>query len=235
MRPVICLMLLSLLVGCASSGSAAPEGEASGEAKSSIENEDDKILYATGLAVSRQLAAAGFTEAEVEMINAGLTDGLLRREPKVDLEVYGPKIQGMVQAKIAAAAQIEKQESQAYVDEMAKEEGAQMTESGAIYFEIEPGTGASPAKTDRVKVHYHGYLRDGTVFDSSVDRGEPVTFSLGSVVACFSEGIQMMKVGGKAKLVCPSETAYGDRGSPPKIKGGETINFDVELIEIVEE
>ncbi|MDX1389035.1 MAG: FKBP-type peptidyl-prolyl cis-trans isomerase, partial [Acidobacteriota bacterium] len=157
---------------------------------------------------------------------------LLGRDPQVDLNEYRMKIQGMVQAKMLAAAEKEKEESNAYVETMSKKDGAQMTTSGAIYFEVEAGDGAAPAATDRVTVHYHGTLPDGTVFDSSVDRGEPVTFSLNGVVPCFSEGIQMMKVGGKAKLVCPSDTAYGDRGSPPLIKPGAAINFDVELIEI---
>ena len=226
MRPVICLLLLFILVGCASTGSAAPE-------EASLETDDEKTLYAMGLMLSRQLASAGFSEAEVETINAGLTDGLLGRDARVELQVYGPKIQPMVQAKMAAIGELEKKESQTYCEAKAKEEGAQVTASGAIYFEVEPGSGASPSGTDRVKVHYHGTLRDGKVFDSSVDKGEPVTFGLNAVVACFSEGIQKMKVGGKAKLVCPSDTAYGDRGSPPLIKPGAAINFDVELIEIV--
>src|SRR6185295_3867195 len=87
--------------------------------------------------------------------------------------------------------------------------------------------------SDRVKVHYHGTLADGTVFDSSVDRGTPATFPLNGVIPCWTEGLQQMKVGGKSKLICPSDVAYGDRGSPPKIKPGSTLVFDVELLEIV--
>ena len=82
-----------------------------------------------------------------------------------------------------------------------------------------------------MKVHYHGTLRDGTVFDSSVERGEPATFPLNRVIPCWTEGVQKMKVGGKAKLVCPSNIAYGDRGAPPKIKPGATLVFEVELLE----
>jgi FKBP-type peptidyl-prolyl cis-trans isomerase len=83
-----------------------------------------------------------------------------------------------------------------------------------------------------VKVHYHGTLLDGSVFDSSVDRGEPVTFPLNGVIPCWTEGLQLMKVGEKAKLVCPSEIAYGDTGAPPRIKPGATLVFDVELLGI---
>jgi FKBP-type peptidyl-prolyl cis-trans isomerase FkpA/FKBP-type peptidyl-prolyl cis-trans isomerase FklB len=86
-----------------------------------------------------------------------------------------------------------------------------------------------------VKVHYHGTLTDGTVFDSSVQRGQPATFPLSGVIKCWTEGVQEIKVGGKSKLVCPSDIAYGDRGSPPKIKPGATLVFEVELLEIVKQ
>ena len=82
-------------------------------------------------------------------------------------------------------------------------------------------------------MHYHGTLMDGTVFDSSVKRGEPATFPLSGVIKCWTEGVQMMKVGGKAKFTCPASTAYGDRGAPPSIKPGSTLVFEVELLEIV--
>jgi FKBP-type peptidyl-prolyl cis-trans isomerase len=223
MRPISCLIFLSLLVGCASAGPAEDVA---------LETEDQKTLYALGLAMSRQLTSAGFTEDEVKTIQAGLADGVLGREARVELSVYGPKIDAMMRTKMAAVSELEKKESQAYCEAKAGEEGAVKTASGAIYFEVEPGDGAAPTVTDKVTVHYHGTLRDGTVFDSSVQRGTPATFALNAVVPCFSEGIQKMKVGGKAKLVCPSDTAYGDRGSPPAIKPGAAINFEVELLEI---
>src|SRR5437773_2582080 len=109
----------------------------------------------------------------------------------------------------------------------------QKTPSGAVVTTLKPGTGASPTATDKVKVHYHGTLTDGTVFDSSVQRGEPITFPLSGVIKCWTEGVQQMKVGGKSRLVCPADTAYGDRGAPPKIKPGATLVFEVELLEIV--
>ena len=83
-----------------------------------------------------------------------------------------------------------------------------------------------------MKVHYRGTLTDGTVFDSSIDRGEPVTFPLSGVIPCWTQGLQLMKTGGKARLVCPSDLAYGDAGSPPKIKGGAALAFEVELLSI---
>ena len=86
-----------------------------------------------------------------------------------------------------------------------------------------------------MKVHYHGTLPDGSVFDSSVEREQPATFPLNGVIKCWTEGVQLMKVGGKSRLVCPSEIAYGDRGAPPRIKPGATLIFEVELLEIVAE
>jgi len=107
------------------------------------------------------------------------------------------------------------------------------TAAGFVYQEVVPGKGAAPAATDTVKVHYKGTLTDGTVFDSSIDRGQPAVFPLNQVIPCWSQGVAMMKVGGKARLVCPPELAYGDRGAPPKIKPGSTLVFEVELLDIV--
>ncbi len=100
-----------------------------------------------------------------------------------------------------------------------------------VFRSLEEGEGASPAATDRVTVHYKGTLRDGTTFDSSYDRGQPATFGLNQVVPCWTEGLQMMKVGGKAKLTCPPDLAYGERAAGA-IPPGATLTFEVELIEV---
>jgi FKBP-type peptidyl-prolyl cis-trans isomerase FkpA len=118
------------------------------------------------------------------------------------------------------------------VDKAAAEPGASKLPSGLVYTSLSEGTGASPGATDIVKAHYHGTLTDGTVFDSSVKRGQPLEFSLSGVIPCWTEGVQKMKVGGKAKLVCPSSIAYGDAGRPPTIPGGATLVFEVELLEV---
>jgi len=106
------------------------------------------------------------------------------------------------------------------------------TPSGLTITHIVEGTGPSPKPTDVVKVHYHGTFPDGTVFDSSVDRGQPATFPLSRVIPCWTEGVGMMKVGGKALLVCPPELAYGPNGAPPRIPPNATLNFEVELLAI---
>ena len=121
--------------------------------------------------------------------------------------------------------------AQAYLDKAAAEPGAQKTASGLIYRELKPGTGASPKATDTVEVHYRGMLTDGKEFDSSYD-GEPLEFPLNRVIRAWTEGVQMMKVGGKAQLVCPANLAYGERGAPPDIPGGATLVFEVELLGI---
>ncbi len=198
-----------------------------------LKTDEQKTLYAIGLAVSRSLAPFSLSEAELEMVKAGLADGVLHKEQKVDLQTWGPKIQELQSARTTAAAAIEKKAGQAFLDKAVAEKGATKTATGLVITTIKAGNGVSPKATDKVKVHYTGTLVDGTVFDSSVQRKEPVTFQLNGVIPCWTEGVQLMKVGGKSKLVCPSNIAYGDRGAPPKIKPGATLVFEVELLEIV--
>ena len=114
----------------------------------------------------------------------------------------------------------------------AKEEGAVATPSGLVYRSLKDGTGASPAATDKVKVHYRGTFADGREFDSSYKRGEPIEFPLNGVIKCWTEGVQRMKVGGKAKLTCPPQIAYGERGAGGVIPPNSTLLFEVELLGI---
>ena len=122
--------------------------------------------------------------------------------------------------------------SEAFLAKAAAEPGAIKTSSGLIYRDLTPGTGNSPTARDVVKVNYRGTLLDGTEFDSSYKRNEPAEFPLNQVIPCWTEGVQHMKVGGKARLVCPSAIAYGDAGSPPVIPGGATLIFEIELLGI---
>ena len=197
--------------------------------------EDQKTLYALGLAISQNLSPFNLNEADLEMVKSGLSDGVLKRENKVELQTYGPKIQALQQIRLAALAEGEKKAGKSYLDKAAAEKGVTKTASGMLYSSIKPGTGASPKATDTVQVHYQGTLTNGTIFDSSVQRGEPATFPLNQVIPCWTEGLQLMKVGGKGKLVCPSDIAYGDRGRPPKIPPGATLIFEVEVLDIVKQ
>jgi FKBP-type peptidyl-prolyl cis-trans isomerase FkpA len=129
-----------------------------------------------------------------------------------------------------SSAPAEQPSGQAFLDKAAAEPGAVKTASGLVYHEITPGNGVSPKATDTVKVHYRGTLIDGTEFDSSYKRNEPAEFPLNRVIPCWTEGVQKMKVGGKARLVCPASIAYGDAGSPPVIPGGATLVFEIELL-----
>jgi len=123
-------------------------------------------------------------------------------------------------------------QGEAFLAGNAKKEGVQTTGTGLQYKVIEPGTGASPKSTDRVKVHYHGTLIDGRVFDSSVDRGEPITFGLDQVIPGWTEGLQLMKVGGKSRLFIPARLAYGERSAGALIEANSTLVFEVELLDI---
>ena len=198
-----------------------------------IATDEQKTLYALGLAVSQSLSSFNLSEAELELVKAGITDGVLQREPKVNLQEFMPMVQALQRTRMAAIAETEKKAGEAFLAKAAAEKGATKTDSGLIMITLKPGTGASPTPEDTVKVHYHGTLIDGTVFDSSVQRGEPATFRLNGVIKCWTEGVQRMKVGGKSRLVCPSQIAYGERGAPPRIKPGATLVFEVELLDIV--
>jgi FKBP-type peptidyl-prolyl cis-trans isomerase len=209
----------------ASTGSAKIAGTAPA-------TESAKTLYALGLVLSQNLAPLHLSATDLTSVQQGIADGVLGHTPKVDLAVYGPKLQEFAKGRLGASAAGEKRAGAAFLAKEAAESGAVKQPTGFLYKEIKAGTGASPKATDKVKVHYRGTLTDGTVFDSSIDRGEPVTFPLTGVIPCWTQGLQLMKTGGKAHLVCPSELAYGDAGSPPRIKGGATLVFEVELLSI---
>jgi FKBP-type peptidyl-prolyl cis-trans isomerase len=210
---------------------AALLGVHAATAQPSLETEQDKTLYALGQAIGSNVQDFSLTADELQFVVAGISDAVLGRDSKVDLATYGPQLQALAQERASASAAEEKAASAAFVEQMAEEEGAERSASGLIFIPITAGTGASPAASDSVRVHYHGTLRDGTVFDSSVDRGEPIAFPLSGVIPCWTEGVQKMQVGGKAKLICPSDTAYGDSGQGP-IPPGATLVFEVELLGI---
>ena len=197
--------------------------------------ESAKTLYAIGLVMSQNLSPFKLSAEELASVQQGLADGVLGRKPKVELSVYGPKLQAFAKGRVSAGAAGEKKTGAAFLAKEAAEAGAVKQPTGFLYRETKAGSGATPKLTDKVKVHYKGTLIDGTPFDSSIDRGEPVTFPLNGVIPCWTQGLQLMKEGGKARLVCPSELAYGDEGRPPKIKGGSTLVFEVELISIEKE
>ena len=197
--------------------------------------DDEKALYSLGVILSQNVQSFEFSDKEIAMVKAGLDDGA-RNRSKIDQEAMEkviPKLQELQTARMAAASKREKDAGAAYIAKAATEAGATKLADGLVYKVVKEGTGPSPTAADTVKVHYAGRFVDGKEFDSSIKRNEPATFPLNGVITCWSEGVQQMKVGGKAQLVCPPELAYGDEGRPPQMRGGATLVFDVELLEIV--
>jgi FKBP-type peptidyl-prolyl cis-trans isomerase FkpA len=217
---------LILLVGIVSALGCNPRRSVS------LATEDQKTLYALGMVLGRNVSPFNLSKDELAIVESGFEDAVTKSKPRVELEKYGPLIQQLAQSRGQAKAGEEKKRAQAYLDKAAAEPGVEKSPSGLLYKQLKPGTGDSPKASDTVKVHYHGTLVDGTVFDSSVQRGQPAEFPLSNVIPCWTEGVQKMKVGEKARLVCPSSIAYGDRGHPPTIPGGSTLIFEVELLEI---
>jgi len=188
-----------------------------------LTTDDEKIIYALGLSISRSISQFDLSPAELDILKRALTDGAAGK-PEIDLQAWGPKIQEL-------ATQRAKNASTAYLEKAAAQPGAVRTPSGLIYREIVAGTGPSPQATDRVRVNYRGTLINGAEFDSSYKRNAPAEFALNEVIPCWTEGVQRMKVGGKAELVCPSDLAYGDQGRPG-IPGGAALVFEIELLDI---
>lgn len=200
----------------------------------SLETEDQRVLYTLGQYLGQNVLDAGLTEEELGPVLAGLSDSALGRPSKVDLDQYGSILPIFMQQRIMAASEADLATANEFMEEQAALTGATRTDSGIVIQEISPGTGAQPAADDTVTVHYHGTLPNGQVFDSSVERGEPETFALDQVIPCWTEAMQTLRVGGKSRLVCPPDLAYGPGGTAG-IPGNSPLIFEVELLEIAAE
>ncbi len=192
--------------------------------------EDQKAFYALGAHLNKQLSVFDLTAEELKYVQMGMSDAAAGKKLAAEPEEHMKKLGELAQSRMEKATEKQKALAKPFLEKAAAEKGAQKTASGLIYTELKAGTGDQPKAADVVKVHYVGKLIDGKEFDSSLKRGQPVELPLNQVFPCWSEGVRMMKVGGKAKLVCPSEIAYGDRGRPPVIPGGATLVFEVELL-----
>ena len=230
MRRTTAILLMTgmaLLAGCKGAGSTAAPAS-TGELKT----DEEKTLYAMGVMLGGNVKSMGLTAEQLAVMTRGFSDSASGKKTEVDPQSMAQQIQEFARSRAAAAATTEKKKSEDFLAQAAKEAGAVKTDTGMVYKTLKPGTGDSPKPTDTVKVHYTGTLIDGTVFDSSVQRGQPAEFPLSGVIPCWTQGVQKMKVGEKAKLICPSDLAYGDQGRPPRIPGGATLVFEVELLEI---
>jgi FKBP-type peptidyl-prolyl cis-trans isomerase FkpA len=223
---VLCILLGAVTIAQL----ALPAPQAAGMKSTAVMTDDEKTVYALGLSIYRSLGQFDLSPAELAIVERAMSDAASGK-PAIELNTWGPKIQPFARARAAQGLEREKAASQAYIEKAAIQPGAVKTDSGLIYRELRPGTGPSPASTDTVKVNYRGTLVNGTEFDSSYSRNEPAQFALNGVIPCWTEGLQKMKVGGKAELVCPSNLAYGD-GGRPSIPGGAALIFEVELLEI---
>jgi FKBP-type peptidyl-prolyl cis-trans isomerase FklB len=196
------------------------------------------ISYAIGTMIAGNLKEQGI-EVDLAELTKGLADTLEGKQPRLDQAQVQQVMMAMQQQqmkaqqeKAAAGAAKNKEEGAAFLAKNGKEEGVVTTASGLQYKILKQGDGAKPAATDKVKVHYHGTLLSGKVFDSSVDRGEPISFPLDGVIKGWTEGVQLMPVGSKFKFFIPSDLAYGDQGAGADIGPGSTLVFEVELLEI---
>lgn len=194
--------------------------------------EHQKTLYAVGLAVSKSLAVFDLTAEEMEMVNLGIMDAIAGKKAAVDLASYNAKVQELARTRRQALGEKQAAAGKDFLEKAAKEKGAVKSDSGIVFLSLSEGKGESPASNDTVKVNYRGTLIDGREFDSSFKRGKSLEFKLDSVIKCWTEGVQKMKVGGKAKLVCPPEMAYGGSGVGDMIMPGATLAFEVELLEV---
>ncbi|NVN97814.1 MAG: FKBP-type peptidyl-prolyl cis-trans isomerase [Geobacteraceae bacterium] len=195
--------------------------------------DDEKTLYTIGLIVAKQLSVFSLSADEFERVKQGMTDGVTAAKPAVEIAEFNNKVQEFAKARRKAQGDKQAAAGKEFIDMSAKEKGAVKTDSGLVYLSLKDGVGDSPTATDTVKVHYKGTLPDGREFDSSYKRNKPIDFKLDGVIKCWTEGVQKMKPGGKAKLVCPASLAYGDTGAGEMILPGATLAFEVELLEVV--
>lgn len=194
--------------------------------------EEQKALYSIGATVARSLSVFNLTPAELEIVLQGLNDARAGKKPDFDVTTYNQKVQDLARSRRKALGEKQAGAGKDFLEKAAKEKGAVKTSSGMVYIPLTEGKGDSPAATDVVKVNYRGALIDGSEFDSSFKRGKPLEFKLNAVISCWTEGVQKMKPGGKARLVCPPNLAYGDNGAGDLILPGATLDFQVELLEV---
>lgn len=233
------LIAAFLCLGAASIACAQDEGAPAGEsATAKPESLPERAGYAIGLNMGTNMKQQE-VDIDLDALIQGLRDGLAGEEGSMTQEEMQAAMNEFQQAmmtkqqEMAAKALEENQaEGATYRQEFGAQEGVQTTESGILYQVMQEGSGAKPAPSDRVTVHYRGTLTDGTQFDSSYDRGQPATFPVTGVVQGWQEVLQLMPVGSKWKVVIPPDLAYGERGSPPRIGPGETLVFEIELLGI---
>jgi FKBP-type peptidyl-prolyl cis-trans isomerase FkpA len=227
---LLATMLIGLMASTANAQGKAkappPPAQPPASAPVQLQTDDEKTIYALGYSFGKSLAIFGLSPAELEILKKGITDSVTGTPAATEVEQYSQRMQALARGRQAKA-------NEAYLEKAAQEKGAEKLPSGIIYKELKAGTGPTPKPKDTVGVHYRGTLMSGEEFDSSYRRGQVAEFPLNGVISCWTEGVQKMKVGGKAKLVCPARTAYGERPPPgSKIPPNAVLEFEVELVGI---
>ncbi|WP_302776947.1 FKBP-type peptidyl-prolyl cis-trans isomerase [Porphyromonas uenonis] len=193
----------------------------------------DEVSYALGLSIGQNFKASGIKAITSEDFIAGLQDALAEREPQMTNERAREVINQLFTRLQQEEAELNAAAGKEYQEIMRHKSGVVTLPSGLQYEIIKEGKGAKPKATDKVRVHYHGTLINGVVFDSSVERGEPAEFPLNAVIPGWTEILQLMPVGSKWRVVIPSELAYGSRGAGDVIRPNMTLIFEIELLDIV--
>lgn len=197
---------------------------------------EERVSYGIGRQMGQQLLENPFDGIANEAVAQGLLDALSGKAMTIsnaDMQAAFEEINNRMQAKQAEQTKLQAAAGEAFLAENAKKAGIVVTASGLQYEVITQGTGAIPTATSKVKTHYHGTLIDGTVFDSSVKRGQPIDFPVNGVIAGWTEALQLMPVGSKWRLYIPHNLAYGERGAGASIAPFSALIFDVELIDII--
>jgi FKBP-type peptidyl-prolyl cis-trans isomerase len=197
-----------------------------------LDNEHKKASYALGNLMATNFKSQGADSLDVESMYEALKDVYQNKTPKMDQAECMTTFQAYMQKSVEAKSAKNREENTRFLEENKKKEGVQTTASGLQYQVMKSGSGKKPGPNDQVTVHYTGKLLDGTVFDSSVERGEPATFGVSQVIRGWTEALQLMKEGDKWTLFIPDDLAYGDRGAGAQIPPFSILVFEVELIKV---
>lgn len=223
---------LLLVTGMSLFAFTACNGQKKMDKNASLKTEIDTVSYSLGVNIGQNLKGQGFGDINVAAMMKAMEDVMGDKKLAIDENDANMYIQNYFQAMMDKKASEGRKAGEAFLAANAKKAGVTTTASGLQYEVIKMGEGPKPAATDKVTVHYHGTLTDGTVFDSSVERGQPATFPLNGVIAGWTEALQLMPVGSKFRIFLPSDLAYGERGAGQMIGPHATLIFEVELLKI---
>jgi FKBP-type peptidyl-prolyl cis-trans isomerase FklB len=198
-----------------------------------LKTQNDSISYALGMSLASFYKQQGITNINASLVNKAINDVMKNGKPLLTETQMNSCVSNYIQRKQSEKSAGNRKEGEPLLAANKTKPGVVVTASGLQYQIIKQGDGPKPLSTDKIKCHYHGTLIDGTVFDSSVDRGEPIEYAVTGFIPGWVEALQLMPVGSKWRLFVPSNLAYGDNGSGPKIKPGSTLIFDLELLEII--